>query len=63
MPPVGEWWLPFLTAAFAAIGAFVANRTELRFVWRDIRRLARRVRHLEKLGTPHRRWDDDEDDD
>ena len=41
-------WLPaILSAAFAAGGAYMAVRVELKFLWRDLTALGGRVKDLE----------------
>lgn len=47
-----------LSATFAAGGAYVAVRVELRFLWRDLERLIDRVASLEAPGAPRRRRSD-----
>lgn len=54
-----EWAQTILSVTGAAIGAYVAIRVELRFVWRDLTRLETRVGRLESGQTmPRRRWND-----
>lgn len=53
------WAAALLSAIFAAGGAYGATRIELRFLWRDVNRLGRRVLKLEG-ARPSRRWDDEE---
>lgn len=57
-----EWLTTFamtvLSAAFAAGGAYVAVRAELRFLWRDLDRLTQRVSQLETPGALRRRRTD-----
>ena len=43
-----EWVIGVLSAAGAAVGAWAAIRVELRFVWRDLARVERRLQSLER---------------
>ena len=57
-----EWWASLLSAAFAAGGAWMAVRGELRYLRRDVDNLAKRLDRLERPGPacpwPHYDYSD-----
>lgn len=53
-----EWAQSVLSIGGAAVGAWVAIRVELRFVWRDLSKLDGRIAELERAHGPRRRATD-----